>query len=54
MDEETKGRLGVAMAALDGAMDEVETVKKYMDKPEFVWINSFKLYPTSLITLSGL
>ena len=30
MDEETKGRLGVAMAALDGAMDEGETVKKYM------------------------
>jgi len=30
MDEETKRRLGVAMAALDGAMDEVETVKKYM------------------------
>ena len=30
MDEETKGRLGVAMAALVGAMDEVETVKKYM------------------------
>ena len=30
MDEETKGRLGVAMSALDVSMDEVETVKKYM------------------------